>query len=123
MKRVGHYWVEVYGKPEAIRLDNGPELPAEAFVEWAEQNGVKLLFIQPGKPNQNAFVERFNRSFREEVLNAHLFNSVTEVQQAAEEWVADYNEYRPHESLGDLPPTAFKHRVFNAEVSASKLSP
>ena len=120
--RVLNQLVEVYGKPEAIRLDNGPELTAEAFVEWAEQNGVKLLFIQPGKPNQNAFVERFNRSFREEVLNAHLFNSVTEVQQAAEEWVADYNEYRPHESLGDLPPTAFKPRVFNAEVSASKLS-
>jgi putative transposase len=120
--RILNQLVAVYGKPEAIRLDNGPELTAEAFVEWAEQNGVKLLFIQPGKPNQNAFVERFNRSFRDEVLNAHLFNSITEVQQAAEEWVADYNEYRPHESLGDLPPTAFKPRVFNAEVSTSGLS-
>lgn len=108
--------VEVCGKPEAIRLDNGPALTAEAFVEWAEQNGVKLLFIQPGKPNQNAFVERFSRSFRDEVLDAHLFNSIAEVQQAAEEWVVDYNEYRPHESLGDLPPTAFRPRAFKRNL-------
>ena len=65
--------IEVYGRPEAIRLDNGPELTAAAFVEWAEKHGIKLMFIQPGKPNQNAFVERFNRSFRDEVLNAWLF--------------------------------------------------
>ena len=62
--------MEVYGRPEAIRLDNGPELTADAFVDWAEEHGVKLLFIQPGKPNQNAFIERFNRSFRQEVLDA-----------------------------------------------------
>lgn len=120
--RVMNQLLEVYGKPQAIRLDNGPELTADAFVQWAEQNDVKLLFIQPGKPNQNAFVERFNRSFREEVLNAYLFNSVTEAQQAADVWVTDYNEYRPHESLGDLPPAAFKPRVFNAKVSTSELS-
>lgn len=120
--RVLDQLVEVYGKPEAIRLDNGPEFTAEAVVERVEHNRVRLLFIQPGKPNQNAFVERFNRSFRDEVLNAHLFNSIAEVQQAAAEWVVDYNGYRPHESLGDLPPTAFKPRVFNAEISTSELS-
>ena len=59
--RVLNQRVEVYGRPEAIRLDNGPELTAGAFVDWAEDNGVKLLFIQPGKPNQNAFIERFMR--------------------------------------------------------------
>jgi len=75
--------IEVYGKPEAIRLENGPALMAEVFVERVERHGVKLLFIQPGKPNQNAFIERFNRSFRQEVLGAWLFNAVSEVQVAA----------------------------------------
>ena len=74
---------------------------------------------QPGKPNQNAFVERFNRSFREEVLDAWLFNAVSEVQSAADDWLTDYNEFRPHESLGNVPPAVFKPRVFNAEVSTS----
>jgi len=114
--------IEVYGKPEAIRLDNGPELTAEAFVEWAERHGVKLLFIQPGKPNQNAFIERFNRSFRQEVLDAWLFNAVSEVQTAADDWLVDYNEFRPHDSLGSVPPAVFKPRVFNQEVSSSELS-
>ena len=68
--RVLNQLLGVHGRPEAIRLDNGPELTADAFVDWAEENGVKLMFIQPGKPNQNAFIERFNRSFRQEVLDA-----------------------------------------------------
>lgn len=120
--RVMNQLVEVYGKPEAIRLDNGPELTAETFVAWAEQQGVKLLFIQPGKPNQNAFIERFNRSFRQEVLDAWLFNAVSEVQSAADDWLTDYNEYRPHDSLDSVPPVVFKPRVFNQEVSTSELS-
>jgi putative transposase len=120
--RVMNQLLEVYGKPEAIRLDNGPELTADAFTNWAEEHGIKLLFIQPGKPNQNAFIERFNRSFRNEVLDAHLFNAVSDVQQAADDWLIDYNEYRPHESLGDVPPEVFKPRVFNAVVSTSELS-
>lgn len=120
--RVMNQLVEVYGKPEAVRLDNGPELTADAFVDWAKEHKVTLMFIQPGKPNQNAFIERFNRSFREEVLDAWLFNAVSEVQTAADEWLVDYNEYRPHESLGDVPPAVFKPRVSNAEVSTSELS-
>ena len=82
----------------AIRLDNGPELTADAFADWAEKNGVMLLFIQPGKPSQNAFIERFNRSFRQEVLDAWLFNAISEVQDAADAWLTDYNEYRPNDS-------------------------
>lgn len=120
--RVLDQLVEVYGRPEAIRLDNGPELTAGCFVEWAESNQVRLMFIQPGKPNQNAFIERFNRSLREEVLNAHLFNSLSEVQYAVEEWMTDYNEYRPHESLGDVPPVVFKPRLSTAAVSTFELS-
>ncbi|AWB78964.1 IS3 family transposase [Stenotrophomonas maltophilia] len=106
----------------SVALDNGPELTAEVFVEWAERHGIKLLFIQPGKPNQNAFIERFNRSFRQEVLDAWLFNAVSEVQTAADDWLTDYNECRPHDSLGSVPPAVFKPRVFNQEVSSSGLS-
>jgi putative transposase len=68
--------IEVYGAPEGIRMDNSPEMTLETFTEWAKVKGIALLFIQPGKPNQNAFVERFNRSFRDEVLDANLFNQL-----------------------------------------------
>ncbi len=111
----------MFGRPEAIRLDIGAELTSYAFTEWAEQNGVQLRFIQPGKPNQNAFIERFNKSFRQEVLDANLFNTLAEVQEIADEWLADYNEYRPHESLGNLPPAVFKPRVFKTKVSSLDL--
>lgn len=120
--RVMNQLLEVYGRPQAIRLDNGPELTADAFVDWAKEHGVKLMFIQPGKPNQNAFIERFNRSFRQEVLDAWLFNAVSEVQTAADDWLTDYNECRPHDSLGSVPPVVFRTRVFNQEVSTSELS-
>jgi len=113
--------VEFYGKPQAIRLDNGPELTAESFTEWAKEQGIELRFIQPGKPNQNAFIERFNKSFREEVLNANLFNTMSEAQEAADVWLTDYNEYRPHESLGDVPPAMFKPRAFQPEISTFNL--
>jgi putative transposase len=114
--------VEVYGAPQAIRLDNGPELTAQAFVDWAESKGIALLYIQPGKPNQNAFVERFNRSFRDEVLDANLFNSITQAQEAADAWVMDYNQFRPHDSLGDMTPMEFRSRAFKPGISSFDLS-
>jgi putative transposase len=83
--RVMEQMVEEYGLPEGIRMDYGPEMTAELFIDWAERNGAKVLFIQPEKPNQNAFVERFNRSFRDEVLNTNLFNSISEIQNTADE--------------------------------------
>lgn len=97
--------IEVYGTPKAIRLDNGPELTSQKYVEWAEKYKVELRYIQPGKRNQNAFVERFHKSYREEVLDANLFNTLVEVQGANDEWVEDYNHFRPHESLGGILPT------------------
>ena len=120
--RVMDQLIEVYGKPQAIRMDNGPEMTSQGFMDWAERHGVKLIFIQPGKPNQNAFIERFNKSFRVEVLDANLFNSNSEVQMAADEWLMDYNEYRPHESLGDMPPAEFRPRIFERNVSTFKSS-
>ena len=68
--RVMEQLIEMYGKPGALRLDNGSELTSSAFTEWCERQGIKLLFIQPGKPDQNAFIERFNRTYRHEVLDA-----------------------------------------------------
>ena len=119
--RVMNELIEVYGKPVAIRLDNGPELTAELFTDWAKDHGIELRFIQPGKPNQNALIERFNKSLRDEILDANLFNTLSEVQQAVDEWITDYNEYRPHESLGRIPPTVFLPRVFKPETSTSRL--
>lgn len=120
--RAKNQLLEVYGMPKAIRVDNGPEMTSESFIEWAQEMGIALLFIQSRKPNQNAFVERFNRSFRDEVLDANLFNSIAEAQEAADVWVTDYNEFRPHESLGDKTPMEFRSRIFQSGVSSFGLS-
>ena len=102
--------VEIYGRPEALRVDNGPELTAQPFADWCEQQGFAVRYIPPGKPDQNAFVERFNRTYRTEVLDAHLFASVRDVQRQTDDWLVTYNDHRPHESLGDVPPTRFLPR-------------
>ena len=94
--------------PEQIRVDNGPELVSSKLVAWCETNGVRLHHIQPGKPTQNAYIERFNRTFRREVLNAHLFASLTEVRDITHQWMIAYNEERPHEALGNLPPRTYR---------------
>ena len=84
--------------------DNGPELISHTLADWAAEHDVALAFIQPGKPAQNAFIERFNRTYREAVLDAFLFHSVAEVQAITEDWLEEYNAIRPHEALGDVPP-------------------
>lgn len=81
--RVMNELIEFYGKSEAIRLDNGSELTSEFFTDWAKEHGIELRLIQPRKPNQNAFIERFNKRFTDEVLDVHLFNSLSEAQEAA----------------------------------------
>ena len=93
-----------HGLPQVLRSDNGPEFLGEAFTAWAKANGVALQYIQPGKPNQNAYIERFNRTFREEVLDPHLFARLDDVREAAHGWMIEYNELRPHDSLGDQTP-------------------
>ncbi len=94
--------------PEQIRVDNGPELVSAKLVAWCELHGVHLHHIQPGKPTQNAYVERFNKTFRNEVLDAYMFGSLSEVREHVHHWMIGYNEERPHESLGNLPPTLFR---------------
>ena len=89
------------------------------LADWAEQHGVTLEFIQPGKPMQNSYVERFNRTFREEVLNFYVFNRLSEVRDITENWLKEYNEQRPHESLGDLTPEEFA--IKRTEISSLDL--
>jgi len=92
------------GYPKQLRLDNGPELISQTLADWAVEHDVALAFIQPGKPAQNAFIERFNRTYREAVLDAYLFHTVAEVQAITEDWLEEYNAIRPHEALGNVPP-------------------
>lgn len=99
------------GLPLAIRCDNGPELSAQSFVDWCREHSIEILYIQPGKPVQNAYIERFNRTFREEVLDAYLFEDLEQAQEIANDWLRGYNEQRPHESLGGLPPSQFREEV------------
>lgn len=95
------------GKPEKIRVDNGPEFVAAAMAEWAKSNAIELQFIQKGKPQQNAFIERFNRTYRTEVLDAYAFESMRDVRQLTHSWMWIYNNERPHSALQYHTPTQF----------------
>lgn len=99
--------IETRTKPTTIRVDNGPEFISDRLKQWCEEQNIRLQFIQPGKPVQNAFVERNNGSLRKELLDAYLFYSLPEVRQMAQEWQQDYNNERPHEALGNVPPVFF----------------
>jgi putative transposase len=109
------------GLPEAIRCDNGPELTSQVFVDWCERQGIEIRYIQPGKPNQNAFIERFNRTYREEVLSSYLFEDLDQVREITYRWLISYNERRPHDALEGLPPTVFR-RQKTAKNSTYELS-
>jgi putative transposase len=96
------------GYPAKLRLDNGPEFVALALAEWAERKGIALDFIEPGRPMQNGFIERFNGSYRRGVLDMHVFRTLNEVREHTEHWLADYNCQIPHKSLGGLTPAEFR---------------
>jgi len=108
--RVLEQLVAIHGRPTALRLDNGPEFTAQVFTAWCDAHGITLLYIQPGKPDQNAFIERFNRTYRDEVLDAYVFDAVSEVQALTDDWLPTYNDDRPHDALGRIPPTRFLPR-------------
>lgn len=95
------------GAPHTIRVDNGPEFISKALDRWAYENGVKLDFSRTGKPTDNAFVESFNGRFRDECLNTHWFLSLADARSKIDAWRRDYNECRPHISLGWLTPAEF----------------
>lgn len=105
--RVLERLVAYRGKPKAIRVDNGPEFISARLNTWCEDRDIDLRHIQPGKPVQNAFIERKNGSMRRELLNAYLFHSLNEVRHLAKEWQLDYNHERPHEALGFVPPAEY----------------
>jgi putative transposase len=86
---------------------------------WCEEKGIALQFIQPGKPQQNAFIERFNKTYRHEVLNAYLFENLREVREITEHWITIYNEERPHSSLGRIPPRDYRAQAENNTLGMS----
>ena len=108
------------GLPDVLRVDNGPEFLSHEFKDWMKENGVLIQYIQPGKPNQNAFIERFNRSYRHEVLDLYLFRNLSEVREITADWLIQYNEQRPHDALGGLPPCEYLTK--NQENSNYELS-
>ena len=100
--------VETRARPAVLITDNGPEFVGRALDAWAYAQGIRLHFIEPGKPNQNAYVESFNGRFRDECLNEHWFLSLAHTRQIVEAWRLDYNAVRPHSSLGNVSPTEFE---------------
>ena len=105
------------GYPRRLRSDNGPEFISQQLACWAEKHEVLLDFIEPGKPAQNAYIERFNRTYREDVLDFYLFNSLAEVREITERWVEEYNAIRPHESLDNM--TSYQYAAVNVQEPES----
>lgn len=99
--------IEQHGKPQRIRTDNGPEFTSKRFQKWLKDNGIEWSKIPKGRPDQNAIIERFNRSYREEVLDANLFYTVAEVQQLTDDWIQHYNNEWPHQSLRFKTPVEY----------------
>ena len=96
--------IEWRGKPLNIRCDNGPEYISHLLAQWAEKHQITLLFIQPGNPQQNAYIERYNRTVRYDWLNQYLFSTIDEVQDFATQWLWSYNNERPNMAIGGIPP-------------------
>jgi putative transposase len=111
------------GRPKQIRVDNGPEFISSALVEFCEEKNITLQYIQPGKPTQNAFIERFNKTLRTDVLDAYIFESLDQVRAIAEQWQQDYNQNHPHGSLGGISPCAYLNRAVNLLKTPQCTSP
>ena len=123
--RVLENLAEWRGYPQSIRMDNGPELISSKLEHWADTHGVTLNHIQPGKPAQNAYIERFNRTYRAEILDLYVFESLSQVKAITDEWIDEYNIDRPHQSLGGLSPYEFAklHEEKTGKVSKNREAP
>jgi putative transposase len=97
-----------HGYPLKIRVDNGPEFTGNTFTNWAKSHGITIAYIKPGSPYQNGFIERFNRSYRTEVLDLYLFNNLEQARKVTEEWLTIYNSEKPHEALNNMTPIEYK---------------
>lgn len=105
--------IDLHGKPAQVRVDNGPEFTSKDFELWPKENEITIQYIQPGKPMQNGYIERFNRVYREAVLDAYLFFDLYQVRQLTQDWIEEYNQRRPHEALNNQTPVEWKNKVFN----------
>jgi len=112
--------IEWRGKPENIRTDNGTEYIAHAFEKFCESEKINHIKIQKGKPTQNSYVERFNGSYRKDILDAFIFQTKPQIQDYTDEWMEDYNNHHPHESLGDRSPIEFAQAVNCGKLAAAQ---
>jgi putative transposase len=112
------------GYPQAVRTDNGPEFTSRAFIAWAQSHGVRHILIEPGKPMQNGYIESFNGKFRDECLNEHWFQNLPQARQVISDWCQDYNEVRPHGTIGRIPPAEFaaRHRRLAGDAANQPLT-
>ena len=105
------------GVPKVIRTDNGPEFIGAAMLSWAYRRGIELKLIEPGKPNQNAYIESFNGRLRDECLNEHWFTSLAHAKAVIEAWRREYNEHRPKKNLGGLTPAQYAKQLTQRGVT------
>lgn len=105
--------MEWRGKPVALRCDNGPESISQKLIVWANEHRITLMYTHPGKPAHNAYIERFNRTVRQEGLDLHLFESVEHAQEFATKWLLTYNNERSHSAIGGVPPRQLIERNLN----------
>lgn len=110
--------VRIYGKPASIVSDNGTEFTSRAILKWANDKDVDWHYIDPGKPQQNAFIESFNGSLRDELLNEEMFDSLEDARRKLALWRYDYNNVRPHSSLGNQTPAEARRTLEQFEGSA-----
>jgi len=118
--RVLEQLIQTKGRPQKVRVDNGPEFIAETITTWCRNHGIELVYIQRGRPMQNAYIERFNGTYRRELLDCYVFESLDEVRHLTESWIRSYNEERPHDSLNNSTPMGFLEQ--NKKNSTSNLS-
>ena len=111
---------EQRGLPYRIRVDNGPEFTSFEFTEWCRSKNIDITFIQPGRPMQNAYIERFNKTYRGDILDAYLFENLEEVRILTDEWMFSYNNEIPHGSLNDLTPSEYAKAVNSGKPANHK---
>lgn len=110
------------GAPSMITIDNGPEFTSRHFDEWAFANKIQLDYIRPGKPTENGYIESFNGKLRDECLNASWFTSLQDAAEGLERWRTEYNETRPHSSLGNLAPAEYVARLLAPSARTASTS-
>mgnify|MGYP001608063607 FL=1 len=115
--------IERHGKPITIRTDNGPEFMSHLLLDWCHRRRIQHQFIQPGKPVQNCLIERFNGSYRKEILDAYVFYSLNELRLVTDNWKDEYNNYRPHESLKGLTPELYLSNYYNEQKQLNTFDP